>query len=79
MGACSLPRLFGLKEWFDNRFGDLCDWHDERYVKRDCWKIQADLAVSVMIAKRRPHYIPLGVGAFIMLTINPVAYRMWLT
>ncbi len=79
MGNCSVPNIFGLKKWFDENFGDCCDWHDERYIARDCWKIQADYGVSVRIAKKSPHYIPLGAIAFVILQINPVAYRMWLT
>jgi hypothetical protein len=77
MGACSLPKVFGLKDWFDSRFNDCCEWHDERYVKRDCWKIQADYGVSLRIAKKG--YRVVGVLSFIALTTNPVAYRMWLT
>jgi hypothetical protein len=79
MGDCSLPRLFGIKQWFDDRFQDCCAWHDERYVARDCWKIHADYGVSIRIAMKGMRYFPLGVASFVMLTINPIAYRMWLT
>ena len=79
MGACSIPKLFGLKCWFEDRFNDCCVWHDERYVARDCLKIQADYGVSIRIAAKGMRYFPLGVLAFIILTINPVAYRMWVT
>jgi hypothetical protein len=79
MGACSIPELLGLKAWFDSRFNDCCEWHDERYVARDCYKMWADWGVSVRIAKKHPKYIVVGALSFVALTINPVAYRMWYT
>lgn len=79
MGACSVPNIFGLKRWFDKRFEGACEEHDAHYVARDCWKMQADFLVAARIAMVAPRYIPLGFAAFVALTINPVAYRMWLT
>lgn len=79
MGSCTLPEIFGLKKWFDDKFGDCCDWHDERYLKRDCWKIQADYMLSAMIAMKGPRYFILGILAFVVLTISPLSYKMWLT
>lgn len=79
VGSCSIPQTFGLKKWFDERFSEACDEHDAHYVARDCWKMQADMLVSARIAMVAPRHIPLGILAFIALTINPVAYRMWLT
>ena len=40
---CTLPKIFGLRKWFENRFGDLCHAHDAAYVART-GKIKADLA-----------------------------------
>ena len=79
VGSCSIPQTFGLKQWFDERFSEACDEHDAHYVARDCWKMQADFLVSARIAMVAPRHIPLGILAFVALTINPVAYRMWLT
>ena len=79
MGNCSIPHIFGLKKWFDKNFGDCCDWHDERYVLRDCWKVKADYGVSVRIATKKVYYLPLGVVSFVILTVHPLAYIMWYT
>lgn len=32
--ACTLPKIFGLRRWFENRFGDICEIHDYGYVMR---------------------------------------------
>lgn len=79
MGSCSLPELLGVKKWFDDNFGDCCDWHDERYVARDCWKIQADYGVSVRIATKGIRFFPLGVIVFVVLAVHPTAYFYWFT
>lgn len=79
MSACTIPNLFGFKKWFSARFESACEWHDARYVARDCWKIQADYGVSVMIAKRAWYYFPLAVMVFLFLTVAPVSYFMWYT
>lgn len=34
MGSCSVPRLLGFKNWFDERFGDLCENHDSLYTSK---------------------------------------------
>lgn len=31
---CTLPAIFGLREWFEKRFGDLCFDHDLAYIAR---------------------------------------------
>lgn len=79
MGNCSLPHILGLKNWFDRTFGDCCDWHDERYVLRDCYKIQADYGVCVRIALKGMRYFPIAFVGFFILTIHPLGYKMWYT
>lgn len=32
--TCTIPAIFGLRDWFDKRFWDLCDYHDTAYKKR---------------------------------------------
>lgn len=41
--ACSVPRLFGLRDWFENRFGHLCDRHDRDYMTKTVGKWKADM------------------------------------
>ena len=77
MTACTVPGF--LREWFSARFEDACSWHDDRYVLRDCLKVEADYGVAVRIALRGIVYFPLGICTFIFLTINPIAYWLWFT
>lgn len=39
---CTIPKIFGLREWFESRFGDLCEYHDLAYVERKGLRIVAD-------------------------------------
>jgi len=39
---CTIPAIFGLREWFERKFGGLCAAHDDAYVKRDGLRIVAD-------------------------------------
>jgi hypothetical protein len=39
---CTVPKLFGFREWFEERFGDLCAAHDDAYVNRSGSQIAAD-------------------------------------
>lgn len=32
--TCTIPKIFGLRDWFENRFGDLCERHDFEYSNR---------------------------------------------
>lgn len=64
-GACSLPYVLGLKQWFDTRFGDLCDEHDARYVARDISKWRADWRLVSGIYQRSPIYLPVAVLVFL--------------
>lgn len=59
MPHCSVPKPF--KSWFDTRFTDLCDWHDEQYVKR-VWrdKVVADMVVTAEFAKRGYLWVAYG-------------------
>jgi hypothetical protein len=40
---CTLPSVFGFKDWFNQRFADLCFMHDMMYETKvnrkeaDCW------------------------------------------
>jgi hypothetical protein len=64
---CTIPRLFGFKNWFDSLFADLCDWHDGEYV-RGCpyLKFKSDVVISWKIAKRG--YRALGILTLIYCT-----------
>ncbi len=41
---CTIPTLFHAREWFENKFGDLCKAHDEAYENRT-GKLKADYAL----------------------------------
>lgn len=48
---CTLPKIFGLRKWFENRFGDLCHAHDQAYVART-GKLKADIAFLKGMSER---------------------------
>ena len=50
------------KQWFDRKFGDLCDAHDKDYVLRYKSKWDADIALTKGIWERG--YPALAVGTW---------------
>jgi hypothetical protein len=53
MARCTILSLFGLQEWFDKRFLDLCVAHDEAYELR-VWreKVTSDFILAAGFASR---------------------------
>lgn len=46
---CTIPAIFGLREWFESRFGDLCAAHDESYIAQEGGELarfRADYALA---------------------------------
>ena len=53
---CTMPKLpFGFREWFESKFGDLCEIHDadykRGYASGGC-KLCSDFKFIVKIAQR---------------------------
>lgn len=50
---CTLPTVFHIREWFERKFGDVCEIHDYMYeTKLGKWK--ADKMFYKAIWKRGP-------------------------
>jgi len=49
---CTVPAIFGFRDWFEGRFGDLCEQHDELYVWRKGTQHQADCGLASGIMQR---------------------------
>lgn len=39
---CTIPKIFGLREWWEGRFGDLCALHDYDYDMKEVSRFEAD-------------------------------------
>jgi hypothetical protein len=84
MGDCTIwPPA--LKRWFDNRFGDLCTYHDEEYIMRK-WheKCRSDVWVAAHMMLRSLRFMLDGyAGAFFSILAVPflwtfgTAYWAW--
>lgn len=74
--ACTVPKLFGFRDWFESKFKALCDDHDALYLKR-VWKIKwmADFLISAQIAERG--YVALAIAAFIYNAVLGTPYWLW--
>lgn len=33
---CTMPKIFGFRDWFESQYGDLCEVHDASYEKGKC-------------------------------------------
>jgi hypothetical protein len=74
--TCTVPTLFGCQAWFDVRFKDLCQAHDDAYVTgsfRD--KVGADLIITGSLIRRR--YATLGISCFVYVTTLGTLYWVW--
>lgn len=40
---CTMPKVPWFRDWFEEKFGDLCKTHDEDYYKGKC-KLCSDIA-----------------------------------
>lgn len=76
MGGCSVPKILGIKRWFDEHLKDICDEHDEFYLKRT-WKckVQGDFLVAAKLAERG--YILLAFASMPYLIFLGTPYWAW--
>lgn len=54
--SCTIPKIFGLRRWFESKFGDLCEFHDYSYQLR-LGKTKADMAMLKGMYKRGYWYL----------------------
>lgn len=70
---CTLPHAFGLYDWFEARFGDLCAQHDRDYAARINKKTADNKLISGMVLRGYPL---LGFVTWLfLLTIGQFHYR----
>jgi hypothetical protein len=50
---CTIPTIFHVREWFERKFGDICEAHDAAYVLRS-GKWKADKMFYKAIWERGP-------------------------
>lgn len=74
--TCTIPRIFGFDKWFNSRFSDLCDTHDDAYVTR-VWgdKVVGDFAFCASMAARG--YITLAFACFAFFSLFGTLYWAW--
>lgn len=84
---CTVPAIFGLRKWFEKRFGcDCCKEHDEYYIKIwRAWRrnlkprvsrLQADnIFFKCMISKGRIYY-PIAIFSWVHLRVNYWSYTI---
>lgn len=75
---CTIPEIFGLRDWFEARFAEHCKRHDERYQKREVTKLQADLELAGGMVAVGRCYIPLAVATFVFCW-SPIGLWYWFT
>lgn len=75
---CTLPALFGLREWFEDRFSAECKKHDDRYVARTTTKWRADAELFKGMVSKGNRYIPVAVAAWLFCW-SPIGLWYWYT
>lgn len=71
---CTIPTIFGLRDWFETRFGDLCEEHDRRYIEREGTQRDADLAMCAGMVERG---YPLLAGVTYWLFFRTIGWLWW--
>jgi hypothetical protein len=71
---CTLPAIPWLRDWFEKKFGDLCQEHDHRYITRKC-KFCSDWKLCLGMARRG--YPVLALLTYVLL--NTVGWAYWFT
>lgn len=71
---CTIPQVFGLREWYDARFNDLCKEHDDAYIARS-GKLKADYKLVKGMVQRGYPVVASLTGIFV-LTVGTVYYYL---
>lgn len=69
---CTLPKIFGLRDWYTNRFNDLCMAHDIAY-EQQTGKFAADYALLKGMTVRGYFLLAIPTAVF-LLTIGNIYY-----
>lgn len=71
--ACSFPFF---RQWLNERFGDLCRYHDDMWATR-VWKLKvaSDFEFCSLMAARG--YVALATLAYLYFTIPGTIYWLW--
>ena len=72
---CSVPDLFGFREWFESNFKDVCKEHDMHYVMKDITMIQADTKAIHAISNIKPWFGAICLASYPL--VLPVALWYW--
>jgi len=76
MARCTIPRIFGLQDWFDSKFLDLCVKHDEYYIcGNPLKKFYSDFWIAWMLTKRGYWYI--GVASLPYNLTGGTVFWVW--
>lgn len=70
---CTIPKIFGFREWFENHFGDLCEIHDIQYIEKNITRKDSDLQ---FVRGMRNRGYPI-LAFFSYLVIRPVGWFYW--
>lgn len=65
--VCSVPSLLGFKAWYESRFAEACETHDNDYVAQALTRKQADCKMCAYIINRG--YFWLGLVTYVYCRI----------
>lgn len=71
---CTIPAIFGLRDWYVNRFNDLCMAHDLAY-ELQTGKLKADYAMLKGMTQRGYFFVAIPTTVF-LLTVGNIYYYL---
>lgn len=70
---CTIPKIFGLRKWYEKHFSDLCKEHDSAYIIRYGTRRDADLKfMAGMVKKGFPF-----TAFFSYIVIRAIGWAWW--
>ena len=71
---CTIPAIFGLREWYKSRFNDLCMAHDYAYEVQS-GKLKADYTMLCGMTQRGYFFVAIPTAVF-LLTVGNIYYYL---
>lgn len=65
---CTVPKILGFRDWFEERFGELCKQHDETYIAQqggEVARLMADLRLTSGMWSRGYWWFAIPTQAFL--------------
>jgi len=75
---CTMPKIPFLRPWFERKFGDLCEWHDNQYdiIRCEDDRLLVDFEFAYQVSRRGSYWLAVFALIFFRLPwVKPEGLR----